>query len=213
MRPRKCGIRQGCAVNEGQVREIEQIVSDELIVGLVVNVATRGGPGGIIVPVHIDGQLRVGLGRNARPDPQHAMLLDERKRAHAQLWRDLFLAWHLNADTVRIEFQPVVSAPYATVFDVAQRQRSCRATQRSSVVRNSTTCSPRIVRASGCLVHSWDIAAAYQAFRTNIVVSLPPKRQRGASAACPLQRLDPYLDCVAPASAPLSFNALGVRTA
>ena len=98
------------AVHEGLVGEVHQIVDHEAIIAFHMNGLAVAGPGGIVVPVHVGHQRRVGQRRIAHPEPDEAMPLDHGIGAHAGRGVDGFLRGHEGAAALRIVFQAVIAA-------------------------------------------------------------------------------------------------------
>ena len=124
---------QRLLVHVRQVREVEQVVADQPVVGLVVHVAR------LVAPLRV---LQRGRGGNARgvsalgvahPHPQPAALLHHRVAAGAQLGRHLRLAGNLHALARRLEAQAVVHAADRVPLAPPHRQR--RMTVRAAVAQ------------------------------------------------------------------------------
>ena len=64
------------------MREVEQVVVDELIVRAEVVIAADRGPGRIVHPMEIRNAAGVGALGLAEPDPSEAVALDQRIFAH-----------------------------------------------------------------------------------------------------------------------------------
>ncbi len=109
---------------EGQVGEIEQVVRDKLIVGLIMNVATRNGPRGIIIPVNVDNKRGISPADVARPYPENSVLFDQRIGAYAHLRWDFFLSRNFDAESISPEFDAMVSTADPIDLHIAERERS-----------------------------------------------------------------------------------------
>lgn len=110
-------------MQEEQVGEVQQVVVDQLVVGLVLDIAGTEDPVRVVQCNRRGDQRRVGLGRIAHPYPYPTVLLDHREAAHAGLRRDAVLAGHLNAFAAAVEFQAVVHAAHGVAFLAPDRQR------------------------------------------------------------------------------------------
>src|SRR6185437_4318155 len=114
---------QRVGVDEGEMGKVAEIVDDQQPVGLVVHIAGKAAPGGVVERRIVDDQGRIGLLGLAHPDPDQIVTLDDRIAAHAQLWRDHLLAGNLNAFARRIELHAMVHAADVVALDAAHRQR------------------------------------------------------------------------------------------
>ena len=124
---RKLGDRRGAdrgGVHVREVRHVEDIVRDELVVAFHVDrIRPRERPVRMLGPPPVRDQRRIGPRRVAHPDPYPAILLEHRIRAHARLRRDSALAGDLHALSGRVEKQPVIAAAQAIAFEAPARQR------------------------------------------------------------------------------------------
>src|SRR5436853_4501426 len=91
------------------MREVEQVVVDELVIGTEMVIAGNRSPGRIVHPVEIRDERRIGKLGVAKPDPRETVPFDQRIFAYTRA-RNLLLAGHTDALAVTIEAQPVVSA-------------------------------------------------------------------------------------------------------
>ena len=108
-------------VNEGQVREVEQVVANQQVVHVVVDVAIQTAPVGVVNPLGIGNQAGVGLGRIAHPDPDPAVTLHHGIGSDLGLRRNAFLAWRFNALALVAKLQAVIRAAHAVAFAAADR--------------------------------------------------------------------------------------------
>ena len=144
-------------VHEGEMREVEQVVDDQLPVGLDVQVGRLGAPVRIVEPMEVGDLVGVGERRIAHPDPDPVIALDHRIGAHPRRLRDQVLARHAHALAGAVEAQAVVVALQRVADHLAHRQRQAGGagsgprtrTSVPSSVRKNTTGSPRMVRPSG----------------------------------------------------------------
>ena len=60
-------IADAPAMHERLVRQVHQIVDNQPVIAFDVNCLAVSGPGGIVVPVHVRNQRRVGHGGIAHP--------------------------------------------------------------------------------------------------------------------------------------------------
>jgi hypothetical protein len=111
------------AVDEGLVREVHQVVDDQLVPALEVDQLAVAGPGGIVVLVQVGDQFGVGQGRVAGPHPDEAMALDHGVAAHARGRVDRLLRGHEHAAALRVVDQAVVAAGHVVALDLALGQR------------------------------------------------------------------------------------------
>ena len=115
-------IADGFGVHIAEMRQIEQIVVDQLVVALDAEKRARiMRPGRIVDPPPV-GNQRLVRRRVAHPDPQEAVFLDQRKRSDRGAGRHLRLAGHGDADAGRVEFKPVITALHPVARDFAERQ-------------------------------------------------------------------------------------------
>ena len=110
------------AVHIGLVRQVHQVVDHQPVVGLDVVKPAAVGPLGVVVPLHVRDQRRVGLVLVTWPDPDEPVALHHRKAADRGEAADA-LAGHGDRLAVATHFQPVVATDQLALADVAQRQR------------------------------------------------------------------------------------------
>jgi hypothetical protein len=126
-RPRLVGVLLGAAerlgVDEGEVREVAQVVDDQEPVGVVVHVRGHASPGRVVQRPVVDDQCRVGERGIAHPDPDQVVSGDDRIAAHAELRGNDVLAGDLDAPPGRLVLHAVVHAADAVAFDATHRQR------------------------------------------------------------------------------------------
>ena len=110
-------------VNELHVRQIQQVVDQQLVITLDVEIARVGNPARVVVPVIVGDQVRIGLVRVARPDPDIAVAFHHRIGPHARPRRHAGLTRYRHAGAGCIELQPVIAALDDVADPFAQRQR------------------------------------------------------------------------------------------
>ena len=103
-------VADGGLVHESEMREIEQVVADELPVALRVQIVGLGAPVRIVEPMVVGDLGGIGQRRIAHPDPQPLVALDHRIGLHPRARRDHVLARHAHAGAGAIEAQPVIVA-------------------------------------------------------------------------------------------------------
>jgi hypothetical protein len=79
------GTAERLRVDEREVREIGQVVDDQQPVGLVVHVVGHASPLRIVEVGKVEDLVGIGLRCLAHPDPQQALLLDQRIAPDAEL--------------------------------------------------------------------------------------------------------------------------------
>ena len=65
------------------MRQVHEIVDHEPVVALDMDGSPVAGPSSILIPVQVRDQRRIGERRIARPEPDEAMPLLDRKGTHA----------------------------------------------------------------------------------------------------------------------------------
>ena len=112
------------------MRQIEQIIDEELIVRVQMNVAGRRRPFRIAQPIEVGDLRRVGFRRFSHPDPDGAPPLADGVAPDLGAARDHVLARHFDALPVDVEFKPVVAAceVIARPFAARERRRTVAAT-------------------------------------------------------------------------------------
>src|SRR6516162_5382255 len=103
--------------------KVDQVIDDQLIVGLHVHISWRQRPCGIVEPGQIGDSRCVSARCLAHPDPGHAPFLGYRVAAHGRAGRDSLLPWDFDTATATIEFQAVVAALQMLAHYLAQRKR------------------------------------------------------------------------------------------
>ena len=111
------------AMHEGFVGQVHQIIDHQPVVASRVNGLAIAGPFGIVVPVHVRYQRRIGQRRIAHPEPDETMSLHHRIGSHAGRWIDGLLRRHVGAAALRIVFQPVIAADQRVAVEPSFRQR------------------------------------------------------------------------------------------
>ena len=97
-------------VHEAFMREIEQVVVDELIVRAEMMIALHRRPGRVVHPMEIRDAVGIGERRVAQPYPGEAVPLDQRIFADACARRDRVLARDAHANAVAVEAEPMIAA-------------------------------------------------------------------------------------------------------
>ena len=107
-------------VHVGDVREIEQVVDEQQVVGLEVQVAGGRGPFRAVEPRQLLDLGGIGFGGLAHPDPHHVPALDDGIAAHAGALGNFLLTGDVGAPAVGSEFQSVVAAHEIVADDLAE---------------------------------------------------------------------------------------------
>ena len=106
------------------VREVEQVVGEQLIVCVEVQIAGRDAPGRVVEPREVGNSCGVGLRGLAHPNPRNVPALDDGIAPHAHVVRHVRLPRNLDARTGAIELQAVIAALHDAVLENAARERS-----------------------------------------------------------------------------------------
>ena len=118
------GRADGAGMHIGEMRDVEHVVGDELVVAFHVDLlGLRVRPFAMVGPPPVRDQRGVGALGRAHPDPQPSVALDERIGANARLRRHARLPGDLGTAPVRREAQPMVAAAQLVAFEPAHRQR------------------------------------------------------------------------------------------
>ena len=110
-------------VHVAEVREVEQVVADQLLRRRRSACSRAGSPSRVVAGEVVGQQRRVGLRRVAHPDEHPLVLHRQRIALHARLRRHRVGARDLDAAAGRVEQQAVVAAAHAVAFLPALRQR------------------------------------------------------------------------------------------
>src|SRR5262245_50375048 len=155
-------------VDEHDVREVENVVDQQLIVGLDVKQPVNAGPAGFDVLVKVGDQRRIGERSLAEPDEDEAMDFARGKTSCAEIATDGDIARHMGARAVGGEADAVIAALDVAADDLSGGERRLAVGQRSvstatvpSSPRKITSGSLQIVRASGFAPSSVEVAAVY----------------------------------------------------
>ncbi len=101
----------GVWMDIGQVRQVHQVVDQQLPVAVDLVVSAAPGPGGVVVKGVARYRARIGLVDIAHPDPDEGVLLLYWIAANAGLGRDAVLAGDAYAQPRRIILHAVIGAP------------------------------------------------------------------------------------------------------
>ena len=128
-RLRHSHLAQRGGVDEGQMREVEQIVDQQLVVAADMEIGRLGPPVRVVEPVEIGdigGVHAVGV---AHPDPDEPVALDQRIGGDAGAGRDRALAGDGDARARAVELEPVIAAfdPLAQNPPHRERERAVAA--------------------------------------------------------------------------------------
>ena len=128
LRPRRRRSLAGVAgqrllVDVGDVRQIQQIVDDELVVRAHLNGAGGDRPLAICEPGQWRDLVRIGERRITHPDPQYAPSFVDRIASDLRSRRHLHLPGNKNASSARVELKPVIAAGQVLALNLAARQR------------------------------------------------------------------------------------------
>ena len=110
-------------MDEGEMRQVEQILDQQHVIGLELEPVAGEAPGGIVHPVEILDRRRIGQGRIAHPDPEPVIALDHGIAAHARARRDGALARHQDAGAARIVGESVIGTFERVAAQAPARQR------------------------------------------------------------------------------------------
>jgi hypothetical protein len=121
-RPLRHVAAQRLGVNEAQMRQVEQIVVDELIVRRVVEMAGLDVPIGIGRGDGIRDQRAVRHRGPTHPHPYPTAAFDDRKASHGSGLRDERLSRNLDAASVRGELHAVIHAAQIVLLQASLRQ-------------------------------------------------------------------------------------------
>ena len=111
-------------VHELLVRQVHQVVDDELVAAVDVDRLAVARPGGVVVVVQVRDRVRVGERRVARPDPHVAVPLHHRVGVHRRRRVDRVLGGHERGPAVGVVADAVVAAHDLVVAaQLAHRQR------------------------------------------------------------------------------------------
>src|SRR5947207_11915257 len=106
------------------MREVEQVVVDELIVGAEMMIALDRGPLRIVHPMKIRNAGGVGERSLAHPDPREGVPLNQRIFTHPRPLRHSVLAGHAHAGAVTVEAQSVIAALDRLADHASEGERS-----------------------------------------------------------------------------------------
>ena len=109
-------------MDERLVAQVEQIVDEEAVVGGDVVIALGDRPRGVVEPVEVGDQVRIGARRVAQPDPHEAVALDGREDLDPRPAGDDRLARYGDARARGIEPQPMIAAFDDVAVEPAERQ-------------------------------------------------------------------------------------------
>src|SRR4029077_76533 len=109
-------------VHERQVREVEQVIDDKLIVRFDMAQRPGCGPGRAAILGKIRDQRPIGAERLTHPDVDETGALRRRKAPHAKSRRDLLLCRNMGTRAHAVEPQPVVAAFDVIVDELAPRE-------------------------------------------------------------------------------------------
>ncbi len=116
--------RQQALVHEFAVCQVQQVVRDQLVVGLHLDDAADEGEVGIQMAAEIRDRGGIGLVFVAEPQPDHAVAFHEGVLRHLHLRRDHATGMRIqNAGAGAVEAQPVVAALDRVADQLAQVQR------------------------------------------------------------------------------------------
>ena len=110
-------------VDEGQMREVQQVVDDQLVVAVDVEIGALVAPVVGALPRVRNDQALVGERRIAHPDPDPVVLLHRRKGAHLRAGRDRRLTRHVDALAGDVELEPVIVAGKDVALHAALSER------------------------------------------------------------------------------------------
>ncbi len=110
-------------VHECQVREIEQVVDDELPIGFDVQVGRLGAPARVVEPMEVGDVVRIGEGGITHPDPQPVIALHHRIGLHLRRRGNVILPRDPHTAAIRPEPKPVIMALQRVADELAHRER------------------------------------------------------------------------------------------
>ena len=110
-------------VDKGFVRQIHQVVDEQPVIAFGEHGLAIAFPFGIVVPMHVGYQRRVGQRRIARPDPDKAIAFDNRIGPHARGRIQLVLGRHARALAGAVEGKAVIAANEFVAVEPAHRKR------------------------------------------------------------------------------------------
>ncbi|MDT4847748.1 hypothetical protein FQZ97_818160 [compost metagenome] len=151
-------------VKEEKVREVQQVVVNQLVIGVVLDVAGAEDPVRVIQSYCRRNQGRVSLGRIAHPYPDPTVLLDYRETADASLRRNGVLPRHFHTGTCAVELQSVVHATHGVAFLTTDGKRC--GTMAAAVLQCSNAAVGLAEEHDGLI----DDGAGKQSFRLDLVV-------------------------------------------
>ena len=112
------------AVHERLVREVHEVVDDQLVAALEVDELAVAGPLRVVVPVQVGHAVRVGERRVARPHPDEAVPLHHRDScARGAAGLIVFCDGMNDAAALGVVDEPVVAAGDVVALELALRQR------------------------------------------------------------------------------------------
>ena len=104
------------------MRQLEQVVDDQQVVGLDVQMDLGHAPVGVAEARKVDDQVFVRVFDIAHPNVEESVAFDDRVRLHGQVLRPPRLARNLDAGTAAVVGEAVVAALDGVADDVALRQ-------------------------------------------------------------------------------------------
>ena len=110
-------------VNVTKVSQVQQVVVDKLVVGVIVKFAGLHRIIWILVPESARDQCGIGARGLAHPYPDPAVLLHNRERADGDAFRNPVAAGYFHTLARGREFEAVIHAAYIIAFKPAARQR------------------------------------------------------------------------------------------
>ena len=129
-------IADGGVVDEGQMREVEEVVDHELPVRLDMQIGAFGAPVRIVEPVEVGDLVGIGQRRIAHPDPEPMVALDDRIGPAPGALRNVLLPGNAHAAAVGAKAQ-------ARGSGIALRRRpACPSTTADAGARSDPPAQP-----------------------------------------------------------------------
>src|SRR6266702_2417830 len=117
--------RNGAAMQVADMGKVEQIVDQQLRIGLDAKIARRRRPARIGEPGKLDDLGLVRARGVAHPDPDDIPSLRDRVGPHPRAGRDGRLAGNCDAPPLGVEGEAVIAAAKVVALDLATRQGRC----------------------------------------------------------------------------------------